>query len=317
MSSLKKKFIDMAAPILLNALRAFEASARHKSFSKAANELNVSAAAVGQLVRSLESYVGKPLLIRSNTGAQRLQPTDVAELALADLQSGFERLSRGLATLQAGADHEVLTVTLSPALAAKWLLPRLESFQAAWPDLDVHLDTSLKPVDFAVQRVDVGLRYGHGQWSGLVAEKLLDEQVFPVCAPAMAHGLAVQTPADLQQLPLIHDVSMDSDSGFPSWQAWFAHAGVTETTPTPALRINNSAAVLQAAMAGQGVALARSQLVKEDLQSGRLVRLFPDLSVPSNLAYYVVYRPECASLPRLQAFLVWLRLQTEPDRMAL
>ena len=206
----------------LNALRAFEASARHQSFSLAAQELNVTPAAVGQLVRTLEDWLGSPLFVRSTSGRARLVTTEVAEQALPDIRAGLERLAVGLERLRSGSAGGVLTVTVSPAFAAKWLLPRIERFQAAWPETDLRLDTSLKPVDFVGQR------------------------------------------------------------------------------------INNSAAVLQAAVDGQGVALARSVMAHDDLAAGRLVRLFPQVRLDSALAYYVVYRPECIAQPKVAAFRDWL-----------
>lgn len=301
----------MTLPVHLNALRAFEASARHKSFSAAAEELHVTSAAVGQLVRSLEDWLGKPLFIRATTGQHRLIPTEVAEMALPEIRAGFDRLTLGLARLKEGENSDVLTVTVSPAFAAKWLLPRIDRFQAAWPDIDVRLDTNLKPVDFAVQRVDVGVRYGAGNWPGLVSEKLMEEEVFPVCSPTLLKTRSFNQVAELLEVTLIHDLSMDSHSGFPSWQAWLAKAGVKQQVQTRSMQINNSAAVLQAAIDGHGVALARSVMARDDLSSGRLFRLYPAINVASSLAYFLVYRPECASLPRLQAFRNWLNKEVK------
>ena len=290
----------------LNALRAFEASARHQSFSLAAQELNVTPAAVGQLVRTLEDWLGSPLFVRSTSGRARLVTTEVAEQALPDIRAGLERLAVGLERLRSGSAGGVLTVTVSPAFAAKWLLPRIERFQAAWPETDLRLDTSLKPVDFVAQRIDVGVRYGRGQWPGLAAEKLMDEEVYPVCAPALLTTATLQAPGDLRGQVLIHDQSVDTSTGFASWQAWLCHAGVQGVPTDRGLRINNSAAVLQAAIDGQGVALARSVMAHDDLAAGRLVRLFPQVRLESALAYYVVYRPECIAQPKVAAFRDWL-----------
>ena len=290
----------------LNALRAFEASARHQSFSLAAQELNVTPAAVGQLVRTLEDWLGSPLFVRSTSGRARLVTTEVAEQALPDIRAGLERLAVGLERLRSGSAGGVLTVTVSPAFAAKWLLPRIERFQAAWPETDLRLDTSLKPVDFVAQRIDVGVRYGRGLWPGLAAEKLMDEEVYPVCAPALLATATLQTPGDLCGQVLIHDQSVDTSTGFASWQAWLRHAGVQGVPTDRGLRINNSAAVLQAAVDGQGVALARSVMAHDDLAAGRLVRLFPQVRLDSALAYYVVYRPECIAQPKVAAFRDWL-----------
>jgi LysR family transcriptional regulator, glycine cleavage system transcriptional activator len=296
----------MKAPVHLNALRAFEASARHQSFSAAAAELNVTPAAVGQLVRALEDWLGTPLFLRGSSGRARLVPTDAAERALPDIRAGLGRLAAGLERLREGTASGVLTVTVSPAFAAKWLLPRIESFQAAWPDTDLRLETSLKAVDFVAQRVDVGVRYGVGRWPGLAAVKLMDEEVFPVCSPALLRKQRLRRPDDLGHETLIHDLSMDSHTGFPTWERWLQKASVSGVQTSRGMQINNSAAVLQAAIDGHGVALGRSVMARDDLAAGRLIRLFPHIDCTSELAYFVVYRPECASLPKLVAFRDWL-----------
>lgn len=297
----------MKLPSHLNALRAFEASARHQSFSAAAQELNVTPAAVGQLVRGLEEWLGTALFIRGSSGKARLVATDAALRALPDIRAGFDRLAVGMERLQEESASGVLTVTVSPAFAAKWLLPRFERFQAICPDMDVRLETHLKPVDFVSRRVDIGVRYGTGDWPGLTAQKLMGEEVFPVCAPELLQRKGrPRTPVDLGALTLIHDLSMDGHPGFPTWDKWFRKARASGITTSRGMRINNSAAVLQAAIEGRGVALARSVMAHDDLAAGRLVRLFPKIRFESELAYYVVYRPESASLPKLAAFRDWL-----------
>lgn len=297
----------MKSPVHLNALRAFEVSARHQSFSAAAAELNVTPAAVGQLVRTLEDWLGTPLFLRGTSGRARLILTETAERALPDIQAGFDRLALALERLQEGSTSGVLTVAVSPAFAAKWLLPRIESFQTAWPDTDVRLDTNLKPIDFVTQRIDIGVRYGMGSWQGLSAEKLMEEEVYPVCSPQLLREPGrLQKPDDLAGETLIHDLSMDGHAGFPTWDTWLQRAAVSDVSTKRGMKINNSAAVLQAAIEARGIALARSVMAHDDLVAGRLVRLFPDIRFASALAYYVVYRPTTASLPRLSAFRNWL-----------
>lgn len=304
----------MKLPIHLNALRAFEASARNKSFAAAAAELHVTPAAVGQLVRSLEEWLDTPLFYRVNSGKTRLVPTESAERALPDIRAGFDKLLLGLERLQEGSVSGVLTVAVSPAFAAKWLLPRLDRFQDICSETDVRLDTSLKPVDFSERRIDIGVRYGLGSWSGLISEKLMDEEVYPVCAPSLLRKQRrFHQPADLLKETLIYDLSMDEKTGFPTWSAWLKKAGVTGQNSAHKLQINNSAAVLQSAIDGRGVALARSVMVSDDLASGRLVRLFPEIQFDSPLAYYVVYRQESESLARLQAFRKWLFAETQKE----
>ncbi|BCN37916.1 LysR family transcriptional regulator [Alicycliphilus denitrificans] len=297
----------MKSPVHLNALRAFEASARHQSFAKAAAELHVTPAAVGQLVRGLEEWLGMPLFVRNAGGRTRLVATGDALRALPEIRAGFDRLSAGLERLQEGAAGGVLTVTVSPAFATKWLLPRFERFQAACPDTDVRLEIHARPMDFAAQRVDIGVRYGAGAWPGLVADKLMDEEMYPVCAPALLHQEPpLRTPGDLGRVALIHDLSMDGHADFPTWETWLRQAGATGVAAARGLKINNSAAVLQAAIEGRGVALARSVMARDDLAAGRILRLFPEIGGTRALAYYAVYRPESASQPRLAAFRDWL-----------
>ncbi|MGD6739285.1 transcriptional regulator GcvA [Photobacterium leiognathi subsp. mandapamensis] len=297
----------MKLPIHLNALKAFEASARHQSFSAAAEELNVTPAAVGQLVRTLEEWLDTPLFHRTNTGKIRLMPTETAERALPDIRAGFDKLSQGLELLQQSPTCGILTVTVSPAFAAKWLLPRLDRFQTLCPDTDVRLDTNLKPIDFAIQRVDIGVRYGTGNWQGLVAEKLMEEEVFPVCSPRLLEQPErLSLPEQLLQETLIHDLSMDEHTGFPTWSAWLEKAGVEKHQSAHNIQINNSAAVLQTAIDGAGIALARSVMVKDDLAAGRLVRLFPEFQFDSPLAYFVVYKPESTEFAKNQMFRDWL-----------
>lgn len=297
----------MRSPVQLNALRAFEASARHQSFSAAAGELHVTPAAVGQLVRSLEDWLGTGLFVRNTIGKTRLVLTETALRALPDIRAGFDRLSLGLERLREPEGSGVLTVTVSPAFASKWLLPRLERFQVLSGDIDVRLEIDSRPLDFVSHEVDIGVRFGAGHWPGLKADRLMDEEVYPVCAPEWASRFRqLEHPAELQGVPLIHDVSMPGNPGFPTWATWFGRFGVAEPVPQRGLKINNSAAVLQAAAEGRGVALARSVMAGDDVAAGRLLRLLPQVGFASSLAYYVVYRPECAELPGLVAFRDWL-----------
>lgn len=315
--SVEIEFLSMTTPAYLNALRAFEAAARHRSFSAAAAELNVTPAAVGQQVRNLESWLGIPLFSRASSGSARLLLTDAARSALPDIREGFERLSLGLARLKDAGGNAELTVTVSPAFASKWLLPRIERFQQAYPDLDVLLDTNSRSVDFQAERIDVGVRYGAGNWPGLNAVRLMDEVIFPVCSPGyhLLEGGRLQ-PEVIPHCTLIHDLSMANYADYPTWRMWLDAAGYGQVKTDHGLRINNSAAVLQAAIDGQGLALARSVMVKDDLAAGRLIRPFADkgMDCPLTQAYYVVYRPESGELPKVQAFRDWLL--SEVDRVS-
>lgn len=291
----------------LNALQAFEVAYRRQSFSASAQELNVTPAAVGQLVKSLEEYLGQPLFIRQTGGKARLIPTEMAETAIDDIQAGFERLQFGLSKMKSRNERATLNITVSPAFAAKWLLPRLDDFQMICPDLDIMLNTSMKSLDFLAENIDIGIRYGKGNWVGVQAEKWCDEQLFPVASPQFIATHKLRHPSDLLSLPLIHDISMPSESGFLGWNDWFKqNLSLTSPLPVKGLRINNSAAVLQAAIDGQGIALARSVLAEDDLKAGRLIHLFPDFKCINGLSYYLVYRPEQAGHKNIRAFREWL-----------
>src|SRR5262245_38127396 len=208
---------QMRAPNHLNALRAFEAAARHLSYVAAADELNVTPAAVGQLVRGLEEVLGLELFHRSQAGQSRLVLTEAGRAALPDLQVGFDRLSAAVERMKADRSRVAVTVTVPPAFADKWLLARVERFRVIYPQYDLRIDTSGRLVDFVAERVDVGIRYGGGSWSGLEATFLLRDEFFPVCSPALLIGEhPLQSVDDLKHHPLIHDMSMSFESTFPT-----------------------------------------------------------------------------------------------------
>jgi LysR family glycine cleavage system transcriptional activator len=265
----------MRAPNHLNALRAFESSARHLSYVRAAEELNVTPAAIGQLVRTLEETLGVALFHRSQAGPARLELTDAAREALGDRQEGFDRLSTAVAKLKARRSHVTISVTVPPAFAEKWLLRRIDRFQARYPTYDLRLDTNGRMVDFTTERVDMGIRYGAGRWPGLIATRLLSDDFFPVCSPSIISSeRPLASAADLRHHALIHDMSMRDNPVFPTWRTWLRQAGCVDVNAERGLQVNDSAAAFNAAIAGSGVALGRSVLVVDDLAGGRLVRPF-------------------------------------------
>lgn len=296
----------MRAPRHLNALRAFEAAARHLSFVGAAQELNVTPAAVGQLVRQLEESFGQELFYRSRGGPSRLELTTAASHALVELRAGFDLLSRAVEGLKRGAAPASITVTVPPAFADKWLLGRVEAFQAIYPQFELILNTEGRLVDLAGDRIDLGIRFGHGHWPGLTATRLMDETFFPVCSPGLMEGPFAPTgPEMLSHHVLIHDLSMRNTPAFPTWDSWLERAGHPPLAQTRVLRINDSAAGLQAAMAGSGIALGRSSLVTGDLQAGRLIRPFGEAQ-SSPLAYYVVQVEKVGVSVAAECFKEWL-----------
>ncbi len=289
----------------LKSLNAFEATARHQSFSAAAKELFVTPAAVGQLVKQLENQLGVKLFQRTAGGQQRLALTNAAKNALPDVQTGLVYLAKGLAALKNEQENQTLALAVSPAFASKWLLRRLEQFYAIYPNLAIRLHTDPKPIDFIEQNIDIGIRYGGGKWAGLLSEKLFDETLFPVCSPALAARF--QNPIELTHATLIHDSTMDASTGFISWQQWFAAAKIPVAMLKQGLRLDNSALVLQAAIDRQGVALARSIMAKDDLENGKLVRLFPEIDCLTSLAYYLVFPAEKAEWEKVRVFREWIK----------
>lgn len=291
----------MARLAHLNALRALEAAARHLSFVKAADELGVTPAAVGQQIRLLEEWLGLPLFVRAHG---RLALSAEAQSVLPELREGFDRLSRVLDRLRAQRSTGILTVSVPPAFAALWLTPRLHRFRDRHPDLDVRIDATQRLTDLRAGEADLAVRYGAGRWDGLNATLLFGEELFPVAAPSAAR---VEKPEDLLRHTLIHDATMDRTAGFPGWREWLAEHALPELPQGRGLSINATVAVLLAAVEGHGVALGRSRMVEGYLTSGRLVRLFPDLSGLPAQSYFIVHTLEAGDEPKVASFTSWLR----------
>jgi len=286
----------------LNALRAFEAAARHLSFTKAADELHVTQAAVSHQIKGLEEWLGVPLFRRVNRG---LVLTDAGQTYLPPLREALDLMANATERLFRKDSTGALTISTMPSFAAKWLVLRLGRFQADHPELDVRLHTTAQLVDFAQQDVDVAIRFGDGRWPGLRVERLMTEDVFPVCSPSLRDGRKpLLTPRDLKHHTLLHD------DYIVNWETWSTAAGLDGIDLDRGLRFTDSALVLQAAMEGHGVALARHVLVAEDLAAGRLVRLF-DIKLPGDYAYYVVAPPHYFSRPKVKAFRDWLFAEAE------
>lgn len=291
----------------LTALRAFVVAAKYSSFARAAEELHVTPAAIGQQIRQLEAHLGCALFERNG---RTLRLTDDGSAVLPGLSEGFERIIEALTRLAADESSGLLTVSVTPSFAAKWLVPRLEKFNAAHPGIDVRLAASMALVDFSVEEVDCSIRYGAGIYPGLSVEKLLTEAVFPVCSPALLAGpVPLLHPAQLKHHPLLHDDSPDRDASCPDWRMWLLAAGIAEVNARQGPRFNQSSLVLEAAIAGQGVGLAKAQLAEADLKAGRLVRPF-GAAQRVEFAYYFVSPPNRTVLPKVAAFRQWLRAET-------
>ncbi len=290
----------------LNALRAFEAAGRHLSFTRAAEELHVTPAAVSHQIKALEDYLGVKLFRRSN---RALLLTDAGQACLPALRAGFERLAESVEAARLQSAHRALTVSVAPSFGAKWLVPRLDRFYAAHPGTDVRVDASTRLVDPLREEIDLCIRYGPGSYPGLHVECLLAEAVVPVCSPRLLKGPnALRTPEDLCRQTLLHVDTPIGDDSYPDWAMWLAAAGVRDCDAERGPRFSMASMAVQAAIAGQGVALAGSVLVDDDVAAGRLVKPF-ELRFPVKFAYYVVCPEATAEQPRIVAFRQWLRAE--------
>jgi LysR family transcriptional regulator, glycine cleavage system transcriptional activator len=290
----------------LNALRAFESAARNLSVSLAAAELNVSPAAISHQVRLFEDFIGLPVLGRSGRG---IALTDAGRAALTHIQSGFGKFQAAMDAIDALGEAGTLNISVAPSFASKWLLPRLHDFQAKHPQIDVNVSASVQLVDFARDSVDLAIRYGAGSYDELHSEKLLAESVYPVCSPTLLRSASSLTSlGDLADQTLLHDDSPDNDPSCPGWDHWLRAAGHSEIDAQRGPRFNQASMVLESAILGRGIALAKSTLAEADIAAGRLVRLF-STEVPVNFAYYVVAPKSKLNLPKVSHFRDWLRAQ--------
>lgn len=297
----------------LNALRAFEAAARHMNFSRAADELAVTPGAVSQQIQNLEDYIGAPLFKRTPKG---LLLTDAAQTALPALREAFDRLAEAASLLTAAEDGRRITVSVAPSFAAKWLMPRLGRFEAAHPDVDVWIDSGLELVDFASGEIDLAIRYGSGRYPALEVTRLLNETVSPVVSPGLLNELPLGELSDLAHHTLLHDGSPDADESCPDWAMWLAARGVKGVDAARGPRFNQSSLVIEAAVNGRGVALAKQTLAQDDLDAGRLIQPFNDATAV-DFAYYIVHPKAKGRLKQVRAFVGWLVEEAEAHERAI
>ncbi len=282
----------------LNGLRAFEAAARHMSFTKAAEELHVTQTAVSHQIRRLEEQLGVRLFVRE---VRAVRLTREGEAYLPAVSTAFDDLRQATARLHRPRAQRVLTVSATPTLAAKWLLPRLGGFQDAHDGIEVRISTSMRLVDFRREEVDLAIRYGRGSWPGLRADWLMAEDVFPVCSPALLAGAKpLARPGDLAHHTMLAVASYPDE-----WPIWLTGAGLPRDLMRRSLTFDLALMAYQAAMDGLGVALGRSPLVAADLAAGRLVIPF-DLPQAAGAGHYIVCPQANADLPDIASFREWL-----------
>lgn len=286
----------------LQAWVAFEAAARTGTFSAAAEELSVTPAAVSQHVRTLEEYLGVRLFVRT---AQGVTVTPEGRLAYPGVRDGFLKVADAVHSLQHRELDKIVRVSAPPSFASRWMLPRLHRFCTEHPSMNINLDSTPRLVDFFSENMDVGIRYGKGNYPGLVTELLFEEFIFPVCSPFLLSHEPLCAPLSvLDDLPLIHDTTAHLESDLPTWRSWMAQNAITHIDCTHGPYLNSMLAV-QAAVDGRGVLLGRSVIVADDLAAGRLVRPF-DLAIKVQQAYYIVMPPDRVTAPKVVAFRSWL-----------
>src|SRR5215469_1452209 len=283
----------------LNGLRAFEAAARHMSFTLAASELNVTQTAISHQIRRLEEELGVRLFARQN---RSLELTPEAREYLPGIRAAFNDLRLATDRLKRKDNDRVLTVSTLASLAAKWLLPRLSSFQQAHPTIDVRITTSTSLVDFRHDDVDAAIRYGRGHWPGVRAQWLMADELFPVCSPALLKGdKPLRCPEDLANHTLLHTSGYDDD-----WRLWLTAAGLpSNISKQPGLSFDLSFMTVQAAIDGIGVAMGRTSYVQDDIAKGRLVVPFK-IALPADAGFYLVSPEAVEAPPKLRLFRNWL-----------
>jgi LysR family glycine cleavage system transcriptional activator len=289
----------------LNGLRAFEAAARHLSFTLAASELNVTQTAISHQIRRLEEELGIRLFVRRN---RALTLTAEAKDYLPGVRAAFNDLRMATDRLLRRDDDHVLTVSTLASLAAKWLLPRLSTFQESHPGIDVHITTSTNLVDFRAGDVDAAIRYGRGDWRGLRADWLMADELFPVCSPALLKGdKPLRCPEDLAHHTLLH-----SSGGFDDdWRLWLTAAGLpADISKQPGLSFDLIFLTVQAAIGGSGIAMGRTSYVQDDIARGRLVVPF-EIALPADAGFYLVAPENKADPPKLAVFRQWLRASAQ------
>lgn len=283
----------------LNALRSFEAAARHLSFTRAAAELNVTQTAISHQIKALEEHLGLSLFRRLN---RALMLTEDGQTLFPAVRDALDGLADAAARLRARETAGTLTVSTLPSFAVKWLVPRMSHFQDRNPGIDLRISAKEHLVDFARDGIDISIRFGVGKWPGVRAEWLADEAIAPVCSPALLPDLP--RPGDLARSTLLHE-EMVPLRDFPGWETWLSAVGVGGIDAARGPRFSHTHLMLQAAMDGRGVAMAPLLIAADDLLARRLAEPF-SFRLATGFSYYLVYPPATADRPKIGAFREWI-----------
>lgn len=288
----------------LTALRAFDAAARHMSFARAADELNVTPAALSFQIKSLEDHLGQPLFRRLN---RAVELTEAGRILAPGAAEGFQTLSAAWHQTRRLQDNRTLTVTAGPAFTAKWLAPRFYDFARAHPDIDLRFSAGLRIMDFERDEIDVALRFGHGPDPGLFAEPLAVEWLTPVMTPELA--AKYPTPEDLCDAPILFDGSLDFLDPKCDWASWFRAAGI-DYAPSHDVQFSQADHAIDAALAGAGAVLGRRALVVKDIHEGRLVAPY-GLAITLDAQFRFLCPEGLQERPHVRAFRKWIWSEIE------
>ena len=286
----------------LNALRVFEASARQLSFTRAAEELFVTQAAVSHQIKALEEHLGIKLFMRKN---RSLFLTEEGQSYYLDIKDIFNSIHEATERLLARGAKGAITVSAQPSFAIQWLVPRLTTFNALHPDIDVRIKAVDQPENSLTEDVDVAIYYGRGSWPNIHADKLNTEYLIPVCSPLLLQENTASGKPPLLSLDALQHHTLLHDTSRRDWKRWFKQVGVKGVNVNHGPIFSHSAMVVQAALYGQGIALAYSVLAQPDIDSGRLICPFNDVLMSKN-AYFVVCREAQREIGKIEAFRLWL-----------
>jgi LysR family transcriptional regulator, glycine cleavage system transcriptional activator len=289
----------------LKTLRAFEAAGRLLSFTRAADELNVTQAAVSHQIRLLEENLEVRLFRRVNRAVVLSQ---AGQGYFTAVRNALDALAAATARLLDQETMGVLTINTLPSFAAKWLVHRLSGFQDAHPDIDVRVSANDRPFEFTREDVDLAIGFGRGEWPGLYIERIFSDEITPVCSPTLLEGPhPLRVPGDLARHTLLHDDQALGDS-VADWATWLEAAGVQTVNSARGPRFSHSHMALQAAIDGHGVALGQGVLIADDVAAGRLAKPFP-IALPATFAYYAACPMGTQDRPKIHAFRTWLKTE--------
>jgi LysR family glycine cleavage system transcriptional activator len=290
----------------LNALKTFEAAARHLSFTKAADELFVTQAAVSHQIKALEEYLSMKLFLRRN---RTLLLTEEGQAYFLDLKDIFKSLQDATDKLLARGSKGTITVATPPSFASQWLVPRISQFANVEPDIDVRIKAVDYDEGFLTDDIDIAIYYGRGRWSGLISDKLHSEFLTPMCSPSLLTGnKPLLTLDDLHDHTLLHDETREM------WKGWLKHFQVKGINVNKGPVFSHSMMVLQAAALGQGIALGNTVLARPEIEAGRLIAPF-DERLESRDAFYIVCDVAHSELGKIVAFREWLLDQVEAEEL--